>query len=137
VGTKQLVGTIEQVETHQPDPTSAPDPDPWDTVSSEFASLGDRLKETYRRVAAEGGPSEEEIKGAFATLMGAWDQVAASFSNALNDPETKAHLKKAAGSFAAALGTTFTDLGDELEAEPTVSGSEPDQADQTGGGDVD
>jgi hypothetical protein len=119
VGAEQLVGTIEKVETHQPDPTSQPEADPWETVSTEFSSLGDRLRETYHRVASEGGPSEEEIKDAFATLMGAWDQVAASFSNALNDPETKAHLKKAASSFAAALGATFTDLGDELDSEAT------------------
>lgn len=115
MGAKQLVGTIEQVETHQPDPTTPEQPDPWETVSSEFSSLGDRLRETYHRVATEGGPSEDEIKGAFTTLLGAWNQVATAFSAALSDPETRAHLKNAASSFAAALGATITDLGDEIK----------------------
>jgi hypothetical protein len=126
VGTKQLVGTIEEVETHDPNPKHDGEPDPWDTVSSEFGSLGDRLKTTYRRVASDKGPSEEEIKEAFTTLVGAWDQVAESVSTALRDPETREHLKKAASSFAAALGTTISDLGDEFKKpRPTVV-DEPD-----------
>jgi hypothetical protein len=115
VSPEQLVGTIEEVETHDPDPKPDEDVDPWDTVSSEFGSLGDRLKDTYRRVAADRGPSEDEIKGAFATLIGAWDQVAESVTTALRDPEAREHLKKAASSFATALGATISDLGDEFK----------------------
>jgi hypothetical protein len=114
---EQLVGTIEEVETHDPDPKPDEDVDPWDTVSSEFGSLGDRLKDTYRRVAADRGPSEDEIKGAFATLIGAWDQVAESVTSALRDPEAREHLKKAASSFATALGSTISDLGDEFKGQ--------------------
>jgi hypothetical protein len=84
-------------------------------VTNEFGSLGDRLKTTYRRVASDRGPSEDEIKDAFSTLFGAWDQVAESVSTALHDPETREHLKKAASSFAAALGTTISGLGDEFK----------------------
>jgi hypothetical protein len=115
VGPEQLVGTIEEVETHDSDPKPEENVDPWDTVSSEFGSLGDRLKDTYRRVAANRGPSEDEIKGAFATLIGAWDQVAESVTSALHDPEAREHLKKAASSFATALGATISDLGDEFK----------------------
>jgi hypothetical protein len=129
MGTEQLVGTIEQVETHRIDPTSDDKADPWDEVSSEFSSLGDRLKETYRKVAAEGGPSEDEIKGAFATLVGAWDQVAGAFTTALNDPDTRAHLRSAASSFAAALGTTISGLGDELKDGADDETVEGDRAD--------
>jgi hypothetical protein len=132
------------VETHPPDPTSEEQADPWDRVSSEFSTLGERLKDTYRRVSSEGGPSEEEIRGAFATLTGVWDQVASSFSTALSDPETRAHLKKAASSFAAALGATLTDLGDEIKGgradgsvPPDVSGDETVDERRTGGGVVD
>jgi hypothetical protein len=103
------------VETHQPDPTSEETTDPWGKVSTELSSLGDRLRQTYRRVASEDGPTEDEIKSALATLAGAWDQVAASLSTALNDPETRTHLRKAAGVFAAALGATVSDLGEELD----------------------
>jgi len=102
------------VETHDPDPKPDDGGDPWDTVTSEFGSLGDRLKDTYRQVSADRGPSEDEIKGAIATLIGAWDQVAESVTSALRDPEAREHLKKAASSFAAALGSTITDLGEEI-----------------------
>jgi hypothetical protein len=129
------------VETHQPDPTSQETADPWDTVSSDFSSLGDRLKDTYRKIASEGGPSEDELKGAFATLVGAWDQVAASVSSALNDPDTRAHLRKAASSFAAALGTTITDLGAEFNGKESIprdeTGDETVDQGGAGGGIVD
>jgi hypothetical protein len=129
MGPEQLVGTIEQVETHRTDPTSDDKADPWDEMSSEFSSLGDRLKETYRKVAAEGGPTEDEIKGAFVTLVGAWDQVARAFTTALNDPDTRAHLKSAASSFAAALGATVSGLGDELKDVSDDETVEGDRAD--------
>lgn len=103
------------METHDHDPTTGEPTDPWDDVTSEFGSLGDRLKETYRKVASDRGPSEEEIKGAFATLLGAWDQVAESVTAALQDPETRSHLKEAASSFASALGETMSGLGDEIK----------------------
>jgi hypothetical protein len=102
------------VETHQPDPTSNGEIDPWDAVSAEWSTLKTRLKETYRRIASEDAPTEDDIKDAFATLAGAWDQVAASFSSAMRDPDTRAQLKRAAGSFAAAVGATISGLGEEL-----------------------
>jgi hypothetical protein len=126
VGSKQLVGTIEEVETHGSNPKQDDEPDPWETVTSDFGSLGDRLKTTYRRVATDRGPTEEEIKGAFATLIGAWDQVAESVSTALRDPETRDHLKKAASSFAAALGTTISGLGDEFKKTTPPVVDDPD-----------
>ncbi len=126
MGSKQLVGTIEEVEAHEPNPKHEDEPDPWETVSSEFGTLGDRLKSTYRRVATDRGPTEEEIKGAFATLIGAWDQVAESVSSALRDAETREHLKRAASSFASALGTTITDLGAEIKKSKEPAGDDPD-----------
>jgi hypothetical protein len=114
VGAKQLVGTIEKVETHQPDPTSNGETDPWDAASVAWSSLKDRLWNAYRQAATDAGPKEEEVKDALSTLAGAWDQVAASFSAALSDPDTRASLKRAASSFAAALGTTVSGLGDEI-----------------------
>ena len=64
VGAKQLVGTIEKVETHQPDPTSNGETDPWDAAALEWRSLKDRLWSTYRQAASDAGPTEEEIKEA-------------------------------------------------------------------------
>ncbi|HEX6145255.1 MAG TPA: hypothetical protein VF083_00665 [Acidimicrobiia bacterium] len=105
------------METHRPDPTSEETTDPWDNVSSELSSLGERLRLIYERVASEDGPTEEEIRSAFATLAGVWDQMAGSLSAALADPETRAQLRRAAGAFAAALGASISGLGEELERE--------------------
>jgi hypothetical protein len=102
------------VDTHRPDATSNGEVDPWDAVSAEWTALKDRLRRTYQDLASDEGPSEEEIKGALSTLAGAWDQVAASFSAAMGDPETRAQLKKAAGSLASALGATVSGLGEEI-----------------------
>lgn len=85
-------------------------------MTAEWGELKERLRRTYQELASDDAPTEEEIRKALATLAGAWDQVAASFSAAIADPETRAQLKKAAGSFAAALGATVTGLGTELES---------------------
>ena len=87
-------------------------------MSERFAELGHRLKSTYRRVADDSGPSEDEIRGAFAVLAGAWDQVAESLSDALRDPDTRSELKAAAGSLAGALGSTLSQLCSEFARNP-------------------
>jgi hypothetical protein len=111
---KKLVGTIEKVETHQPDPTSRGEPDPWDTVQDQMGELGDRLKEAYRRVADDGGPGEEELRQAFATLAGVWDQLSSSLSVVFHDPELRLHLKATAATLAETLGDTITGVGREM-----------------------
>lgn len=125
MGTEQFVCSIEQVEIHDTDPKAESPEDPWDAVTSSFGELGDQLKSTYRKVADDRGPDEDEIKSAFATLSGAWDQVAESISDALRDPATRSKLKKAASSFATAVGSTLSDLGAEFAPEnPTERNEE-------------
>jgi len=102
------------VEKHDNDPTRDQPRDPWNTFHDELGGLGERVKDIYRRVAPEGEPSEMEIKDAIGTLLGAWDRVAESVSTALQDPEVRRKLKAAAGSFAAAVGTTISELAPEL-----------------------
>jgi len=126
VRAKQLVGTIQEVETHDHDPTADQPRDPWNVFQEDFGGLGDRLKDTYRRVASEDGPSEEEIKDALGTLLGAWDQVADSVSSALRDPQVREKLKAAAGSLAAAIGTTIAELGTELTSSRRWRPTTPD-----------
>ena len=125
------------MKTHDEDPTTNSQTDPWDEVTSEFGSLSDRLKETYRKVATDSGPSEDEIKEAFSTLIGVWDQVAESVTAALQDPETRNHLKQAASSFSAALGETISGLGNEIRNSsadrPASSNKQSDGVDGDGG----
>lgn len=130
MGAKKLVGTIQEVETHDQDPTTDDKRDPWNTFHDEFGDLGARLKETYRKLASEDGPSEAEIKQAFGTLIGVWDQVVGSVSTALQDPEVRARLKAAASSFADAMGTTISELGDELR-ESDGQATSPEDRDRS------
>lgn len=106
------------METHDPDPTSG-ETDPWTAFHDEFGELGRKIRETYRRVSDEDGPDEDEIRDAFGTLAGAWDQVAGSVSAALQDPEVRQRVKDAASAFATAVGRTISDLGTELREEET------------------
>ncbi len=103
------------METHENDPTSEKPGDPWDSVTDDFGGLGQQLKDTYRKVAKDRGPSNDEIKQAFSTLAGAWSQVAESVSTVLTDPDIRQQLKEAASSLATALGATITELGSELK----------------------
>ena len=130
MGTEQLVGTIEKVETHDKDPTSEPGRDPWTTFHDEFSELGDQLKDTYRKAASEDGPSEAEIKDAFGTLASAWNQVAGSVSAALQDPEVRQRLKDAGSAFATAVGNTIAELGTELRENEMWKATRPGSSDE-------
>lgn len=102
------------------------DTDPWDAVGSEFKTLGGQLRDTYRQVADENGPSEDDVRDAFATLARAWGQVAGAVGDALRDPDVRANLKSAVSSFATAIGTTISDLGNELRGDsPASNGPAP------------
>lgn len=117
MGAKQLIGTIEEVKTHEPDPTGETEPDPWEAVHHQVGELGDRLKQTYRRVADETGPTEDEIRQAFATLAGVWEQISSSLSGVLEDPEVRRRLKGTAASLADALGETIGEVGKEIKGD--------------------
>ncbi len=111
------------METRDTDSTRDPTSDPWGEVTNRFGDLGHRLTSTYRKVADEQGPTEDEIKEAFSTLAGAWDQIAGSISDILRDPEARDGLKRAAGSLASALGSTLSDLSSEFGTDRRRSGA--------------
>ena len=96
-------------------------------MTDDFGGLGRQLKDTYRKAAKDRGPSDDEIKKAFSTLAGAWDQVAESVSTALTDPDIRDQLKEAASSFATALGATITELGAELRRTTTSAAPQVDE----------
>jgi hypothetical protein len=88
--------------------------DPWAEASSRWSSIGDKLKDRYREMSGEGGPSEDEVRSALETLGDAARAVADSVGTAMKDPEVRDQVKDAAASFVTALGQTFSQLGDEL-----------------------
>jgi hypothetical protein len=96
-------------------------------VTDDFGGLGQQLKDTYRKVAKDRGPSDDEIKQAFSTLAGAWSQVAESVSTVLTDPDIRQQLKEAASSLATALGATITELGSELKKATSSATPQEDE----------
>lgn len=82
---------------------------PWDTLTEELVALTERLRRTYAGFA-DGGPSEEEIRQALATLASAWGQVAEAVGAALGDEEMRGHFKRAGRSLASAVGAGLSEL---------------------------
>lgn len=111
MGAEQLIGTIEQVENHEHDPTAA---DPWTEASERWADVGDGLRRRYRDLVGDRGPTEDDLREALRTLGDAARSVADSVGSAMRDPEVRAQVKEAAASLVSALGATFEELGDEL-----------------------
>jgi hypothetical protein len=111
MGTEQLVGTIEQVEQHNTDPTQE---DPWTEATARWSDINEGLRRRYRDLVGEDGPDEEAVRDAIRTLGEAAQSVIASIGTAMKDPEVRAQVKDAAASLVSALGTTFDELGDEL-----------------------
>jgi hypothetical protein len=83
---------------------------PWSELTDDLLGLTDRLRTTYRRAADESGPSEDQVRDALRTLAGAWNQLAGSVGTAIQDPEVKRHLKKAASSLVNAVGASLSEL---------------------------
>jgi hypothetical protein len=88
--------------------------DPWEEAGRRWASIGEKLRERYREMSGDGGPSEDEVKSALETLGEAARAVADSMGSAMKDPEVRDQVKDAAASFVTAIGQTFSQLGAEL-----------------------
>lgn len=82
----------------------------WSELTEDLLVLSDKVRGTYRRAVEESGPTEEEVRDAFRTLAGAWNQLAGSVGAAFQEPETKDHLKKAATSLVNAVGASLAEL---------------------------
>ncbi len=116
---EQLIGTIEEVESHETDPKPEETDDPWKQVGERWSEIREELKLRYREVAGDEGPSEEAVRDAFTTLGGAAQRLMESVGDAARDPEMRGQLKDVAASLVAALGRTFEDLGEELKRPRT------------------
>lgn len=102
------------METHDTDPIDRPESDPWERLGDQFASIKDKLKDTYRQQATDDGPSEDEVKDAFRTLGKAWDRLADAVGAAVKDEGVRQQAKDAATGFFDAVGSAFSQLGSEL-----------------------
>ena len=102
------------METHDNDPIDTQKSDPWERLGDQFASLKDKLRDTYRQQSADEGPSEDDVKDAFRTLGKAWDRLADAVGAAVKDDGVRQQAKQAATGFFDAVGSAFSQLGSEL-----------------------
>ena len=103
---------------------------PWSELTDDLVDLTERLRGTYRQVADESGPSEDEVKDAFTTLAGAWNQLAGAVGVAIADDEVRRHLKKAASSLVNAVGASLAEF--IPASHPEDDGAEDDGAKDQG-----
>lgn len=94
----------------------------WDELTDGLSGLTSKLRDTYRTVADEDGPTEDEIRDALRTLAGAWGQVSESVAVALRDPAVKDHLKRAAESLAVAVSAGLSELHTAADPDETTDG---------------
>lgn len=94
---------------------------PWSELTDDIIGLAERVKATYRRVADETGPSEDEIRQAFSTLAGAWNQMAGSVGAAFQDEDVRHHLRKAGSSLLDAIGATLSEALPDRQEDPRRS----------------
>jgi hypothetical protein len=113
------------VEQHENGESPDPD-DPWAEAGERWSVIGDKLRERYRDMAGDGGPSEDDIRSALETLGDAARAVADSVGTAMKDPEVRDQVKDAAASFVTAIGQTFSQLGDELRRARDHQPAPPD-----------
>lgn len=113
------------------DETATGDTDPWDEAAERFSTLGSKLKEQYRTMAGEEGPSEGDVKDAFRTLGAAFERVMDAVGSAFRDPEVRDQTKQAASSLVTALGATFEELGEELKRATKRGEHEVSDEDET------
>jgi hypothetical protein len=104
------------VEKHEQDPRESIDP--WQQAAERWSDVGDKLKDRYRDVVGEEGPSEDQVRQALKTLGSAVQAVFESVGAAMRDPDTRTQVKDAAAGFASAVGQTFSDLGEEIRRTP-------------------
>lgn len=122
---KQLIGTIEEMEKHDNDPIDGEKTDPWDKLGEQFASLREKLADTYRQQPGEAGPSDDEVRDAFHTLGRAWDRLTDAVGTAVRDEGVRQQAKQAATGFFEAVGAAFSQLGSELRRTRTDESSDP------------
>ncbi len=101
----------------------------WNEVGEQFKSLGLSLKRLYESAGepkAEDPPSDEEMKDAFKTIGDGITHAFSAVGDAVGDPEIRAETRQTAASFFDALGTTFSEVGEDIVSR---SDSPPADAD--------
>jgi len=89
----------------------------WNDVVEQVKRLGSLFRYHYQAQEGEEGAevaSKDEVKDALLTLGESINAAFAAVGDAVKDPEVQEEARQTAGAFFAALGRTFSDLGDEI-----------------------
>ncbi|MFV2000490.1 MAG: hypothetical protein ACC654_09030 [Acidimicrobiia bacterium] len=105
----------------------------WNDVVEQVKKLGSLFKYHYQAQEGKGRTevaSKDEVKDALLTLGESINAAFATVGDAIKDPEVQEEARHTAGAFFAALGTTFSKLGDDIsvrrarEASPSAPSPE-------------
>ncbi|HET7234929.1 MAG TPA: hypothetical protein VFK59_00680 [Actinomycetota bacterium] len=93
--------------------------DAWGEVDRKFSEFGRIVAERYRKIGEERGTPEAEearrkLEEAFSTVTRQLDQAFSSVGDTIRDPEAKETLKQAGKAVVDALGSTVSDVGEEI-----------------------
>ena len=108
--------------------------DAWNEVDRKFSEFGHILAERYRKIGEERGTPEAEeakrkLEEAFSSVTRQLDQAFSSLGETIRDPEAKETLKEAGKAVVDALGSTVSDVGDEIRRwRPGSKGESGDKA---------
>lgn len=101
----------------------------WTDVVEQVKKLGSAVKDHYqtqeRDTETEALP-EDEVRDALLAIGEIVKAAFATVGDAIKDPEIQEEAKQTAGSFFDALGTTFSELGDDISQGGGVQDS-PEQ----------
>jgi len=108
----------------------------WTEVGEEFAELGRRVSEHYKKLGGEQPTAgeQEEMRQALRKIADEVDRAFTSLGDTFRDPEAKEGFGRVVKSLGTALTTTFSSVGAELrarskskpgEAPPGASSTEP------------
>ena len=70
------------------------------------------------------GPDEDDVREALRTIGTAAQSVVDSLGDSMRDPNVREQMKEATSSFFSAIGTTLSQLGDELRSGSAETGPE-------------
>ena len=92
----------------------------WDEVREQFASLAESFRKHLKQVSEQpqgerSDASRKDAKEALRTLADAADRLAQSAESAVRDPQAREDARQAATSLRDALGSTFSELGEEIQ----------------------
>jgi len=104
----------------------------WNEVGEQFKRLGSTFKHHYQvhdDSQDSAVPSENDVKDALRTLGESIKQAFGAVGDTLSDPEIKEETRRTAGMFFDALGTTFSEFGDDISERRETEQDSQSQAD--------